>query len=70
MNKVSAAKLAELRDSGIKFVEVLGCNCPDEECDAYRAVKGMKMDIEFAQPLPLPGCDKKFCACIYLAVPG
>jgi len=66
VQKVSAAKLAELREVGFKFVSVLGTNSADD-CEACRAVAGQKIEIQYSQPLPLSGCDKEFCKCIYLA---
>jgi hypothetical protein len=73
VRKVSIAKLAELREAGIKFVGVLGSNSPDD-CEACQAIAftrekdGTKIDIEFATPLPLPGCSKRYCKCIYIAL--
>jgi hypothetical protein len=73
VNKVSVAKLAELREVGIKFVGVLGSNSPDD-CEACQAIAftpekdGTPIDIEFATPLPLPGCNKRYCKCIYIAL--
>jgi hypothetical protein len=66
VQKVSTAKLAELRAVGIKFVSVLGSNGAGD-CEACLAIKGEKIDIDFATPLPLPGCDKKNCMCCYIA---
>jgi hypothetical protein len=63
----SAGRLAQMREAGIKFVSVLGCNNPGEDCEACLAMKGQKIEIEFATPLPLPDCDREFCKCIYLA---
>ena len=68
VKKDSAFKLSEMREAGIKFVSVLGCNNSGDDCDACLAMKGEKIEIEFATPLPLPGCDKKFCKCLYIAV--
>jgi hypothetical protein len=67
VKKYSSMRLAEMREAGIQFVEILGCNHPPDECDAYRSIKGQKFEIEFAPLLPLPDCDKKFCKCIHLA---
>ena len=64
--KVSAAKISELRAAGIKFVGVLGAGRGD--CKYCRAMKNQKIEIELAQPLPLPGCNKKNCLCLYIAV--
>ncbi|MCX6896312.1 MAG: hypothetical protein NTZ16_12605 [Verrucomicrobia bacterium] len=63
----SAERLADMRAAGIEFVEVLGCNNPGEDCEACCAMRGQKIEINLATPLPLPGCDKEFCKCIYLA---
>lgn len=63
----SERSLANMRESGIKFVEVLGCGRPAEDCEACRCMQGAKTEIEFATPLPLPDCDQKFCKCIYIA---
>ena len=60
-------RLDEMRQAGIKFVEILGCNNPPDECDAYRSTKGQEFEIESVPLLPLPGCDKKFCKCIHIA---
>jgi hypothetical protein len=67
VNKISIAKLAELRACGIRFVELIGCNCAEDECDAYRERAGKVIEIEEALPLPLPGCDQKHCKCIWIA---
>ena len=67
VQKVSTAKLAEMREAGIKFVSVLGCNNPGEDCEACLATRDQKIEIEFATPLPLPDCDREFCKCEYLA---
>ena len=64
--KTSEAKLNDLRQVGIGFVSLLGSNGPDD-CAACREIVGKKIGIESAPPLPLPGCDQKFCKCIYLA---
>lgn len=68
VHKYSRMRLAELRDAGFKYVGVLSSGGP-EDCEACKAMKDEKIEIEFAQPLPLPGCDKKYCMCIYLALP-
>jgi hypothetical protein len=66
VQKVSTAKLAELREAGIKFVGVLGTSSP-EDCEACQAIAftrekdGLRIDLEFAAPLPLPGCNKRYC---------
>jgi hypothetical protein len=67
VERSSRERLAEMKSAGIKFVTILGCNCPPEECDAYRAIQNEKFEIEFAPTLPLLGCDKEFCKCIHLA---
>ena len=64
----STRRLDEMRAAGIKFVSVMGCNKPGEDCEACMAIKDQKIENEFATPLPLPDCDKKFCKCIYIAV--
>ena len=67
VREMSRARLAQARAAGVKFISVLGCNYPPEECDAYRAVKDVIFEIDFAPELPLPGCDQKHCKCIILA---
>ena len=72
VEKVSAFKLEEIRDAGIKRVGVLVE--PGRCCEAAAAIgylpgkDGVKIEIEFAQPLPLPGCNEKHCMCDYIAV--
>ncbi len=66
--KFTAMQLAEMRDAGIKFLGILGSPNAGESCEACLAMKDDKIEIEFANPLPLPGCDKKICKCLYLAV--
>ncbi|HEY5345755.1 MAG TPA: hypothetical protein VIK62_05365 [Verrucomicrobiae bacterium] len=74
VQKVSKAKLAELHNAGIKMVGVLASPNSGEFCEACAAIAytreedGVKIEIEFAQPLPLPGCDRKLCMCEYIAV--
>ena len=63
----SQARLAEMKETGIKIVSVLGCGTSDD-CEACAAMRDQRIEIEFAQPLPLPGCDKEFCKCLYIAV--
>jgi len=73
VKKVSTAKLRELREAGIKFVGVLGTNSSDD-CEACRAIAftrektGASINIEFAIPLPSPGCNLQYCKCIYVAL--
>lgn len=69
VRKVSIAKLAEMRRVGVKFVELLlyNASCPEEECAPFQAICRKKIPIENAQPLPLPGCDKEHCKCIWIA---
>ncbi len=67
---MSRRRLQSFREAGIKFVQVLGCNCEEDECDAYRAVKGRVFEIQDAPQLPLAGCDQKYCKCILLARGG
>jgi len=67
VQKVSEAKLNEMRMVGIKFVGILGSNSPDD-CAACLALKNQKFEIESVPVLPLPECDKKFCKCIHIAV--
>ena len=64
----SSERLTEMREAGIKFVSVLGCNNHGEDCESCLAMKDQRIEIEFATPLPLPDCDKEFCKCIYLAL--
>ena len=68
VQKVSKAKLAELREFGIEYVGVLGCNNPGDDCEACLALKDQKIEIAFAPTLPLPGCDKKHCKCGLIAM--
>jgi hypothetical protein len=67
VKKYSSMRLAEMREAGILFVEIFGCNNPSDECDAYRSIQGQKFEIESVPLLPLPGCNKKICKCIHLA---
>ena len=67
VRKYTLMRLEEMRNAGIKFVSLLGCNYAPDECDSLRAMKGQKIAIETAPLLPLPGCDKKHCKCIWLA---
>jgi len=63
-----------MREAGIKFVGVLASPNPGEYCEACAAImftrekNGVKFEIEFATPLPLPGCDKHPCKCILIAL--
>lgn len=74
VRKESRERLAQMREAGIKFVGVLGSPNPGETCEACEAImfkrekNGVKYEIEFATPLPLPGCDKHPCKCILIAV--
>jgi len=69
--RASECKRVEaIQKAGIEWVEVLGCNHPPDECDAYRAIQGKLFRIEDAPKLPLPGCDKAHCKCIILASEG
>lgn len=67
-------QLAEMREAGIKFVGVLASPNPGEFCETCEAIMftrekdGSKFDIEFATPLPLPGCNKRYCKCIFIAL--
>ena len=67
VQQLSRERLAEMREAGIEFVQVLGCNHAPDECESYRAMKGLKVEIAFAPELPLPGCDLEFCKCILIA---
>jgi hypothetical protein len=66
VGKYSRFKLNALRSAGIKFVEILGRNTTDD-CRACLSLKGRLVPIEEAPVLPLPGCDKKHCHCLWLA---
>lgn len=70
----SLAKLKQIREAGIKFVQVLGSGLPGEDCEACLAMKGVDIEIEFATPLPLAGCSRaakrQSCKCIILASRG
>jgi hypothetical protein len=68
--RVERARLAQMKSAGIKSVGILGCNCPADECDSYRRIKDEVFKIESVPPLPLPGCDNKYCKCIYIATQG
>lgn len=63
----SMERLESANQAGFKYVQVLGCGNPGEDCEACLAMQDQKIEIEFATPLPLPGCDKEFCKCVYLA---
>jgi len=71
VRKNSIAHLEDMRRAGIKFVEIMGCNKikdnKKDDCEVCLDLKGCKMEIELAVPLPLPGCDKKHCKCLWLA---
>jgi len=69
-SELDARSVKEMKNAGIKWVEVLGCNHQPEECDSYRAMKGVLIEIEHAPELPLPGCDMLECKCILLAREG
>jgi hypothetical protein len=64
----SRASIQRMKDSGIKMIAVLGCGNALLECEASRALRNQKLEIEFAPELPLPGCDKKHCRCLIIAV--
>jgi hypothetical protein len=64
----SERRLAEMRERGIKFVQVLGCNNPGDDCEACLAMKDHSVEIEYAPTLPLPGCTMKKCKCVIIAV--
>jgi hypothetical protein len=73
VRKFSTMQLAEMCKMGIKHVGVLGSPNPGENCEACEAIMfikgkdGVKFEIEFASPLPLPGCNKKHCKCLFIA---
>lgn len=62
-----AERLADLKRSAIKFVEVLGSPNPGEECAACLRLKGKKIFMVKPPRLPLPACDLPICKCILLA---
>ena len=66
VRKVSVFKLEELRDAKIKYVELIG-DPGHRTCHASSSLRRQKIEIEFATPLPLADCDKKFCFCDYIA---
>jgi hypothetical protein len=74
VRKESRERLAEMREAGIKFVGVLGSPNPGENCEPCEAImftrekNGIKFEIDFASLLPLPGCNKHPCKCIWIAV--
>lgn len=63
----SRRRIKEIKSAGIKHVQVLGANDPDDECEACIAVKNQSFEIEFAPELPLVDCDLKWCKCIIIA---
>jgi len=63
----SRRRIKEMKSVGIKYVQVLSANNPDDECEACIAVKNQSFEIEFAPELPLVGCDVKWCKCIIIA---
>jgi hypothetical protein len=67
VRQISAGLLADMRDGGVKLVQVVGSKNPDETCEACQAMQGLKIEIEYATPLPLPGCDKECCKCAIVA---
>lgn len=67
VRKCSKERLTDMGRAGIKFVEILGDKVAGEACDVCRDLEKRKMEIELAVPLPLPGCDKKYCKCIWRA---
>ncbi len=70
LGKYSRFKLAVMKRAGIKYVQLLGCNCENKECDACRAMKVKIIPIDTATALPLEDCDQKFCRCLWLARKG
>ena len=72
--KTESARLATMRDAGISHVGILASPNPGEFCEECAAIMftrdkdGTRFEIEFAPALPLPGCDKEFCKCLYIAV--
>ena len=60
-------RLADMREAGIKLIEILCSPNPDQQCEQCLAIKDQKIEIEFAPPIPLPECDCRDCGCIYLA---
>ena len=70
VRRYSQLQLAEMREVGIEFVGVLGCNNPGDDCEACLAMKGRVVEIASAAELPLPGCTMKYCKCILLAERG
>jgi len=63
----SRQRLSDMKRAGIALVELLGSPVAADNCQPCIDLKGCKMEIELAVPLPLPGCDKKHCKCIWLA---
>ena len=61
-------RLGEMRKAGVKWVKLLGCGNPAEDCAECLRRQAQTIPISEAQPLPLPGCDKRFCKCILIAV--
>ena len=70
----SEQRLADMRACGIKFVGILASPNPGEFCEAAAAMKDVKIEIEFAPPLPLPECSMRDhhrkCNCILIALPN
>lgn len=64
--KYSTLRLAEMKEVGVDFVEVLGSGLPGGDCTACLAIGGVKIPIGKAPLLPLEGCDRAACKCILI----
>jgi hypothetical protein len=62
-----AERLNSIRSTGIRFVQVQGCNNPGDDCEECLALRNRNIKIDLAPTLPLVGCDLPFCKCIVLA---
>ena len=60
----SLAKIAAIKRCGLECCKYLAGPKP---CKVVRRFKNLRIDINSALPLPLPGCDKKTCLCIITA---
>jgi hypothetical protein len=64
----SRLQRAGFREAGIVLVGILGTHCTEDMCAAALAAKDKNFKIAEAPLLPLPGCDKKHCPCILVAL--
>jgi len=64
VRQLAREQMETFKAAGIKFVEYLGANNDEDDCEAIKAMKNVAVEIHFAPLLPLPGCDRKYCKCI------